>query len=67
MRMILLDMRGLLLRDEWEIRLAVIENEDVAFAVPFFSFSPHIASRFDAKGRSQTLIELEKSMEKVLE
>ena len=35
--MILVDMRGLLPRDEWEIRLAVITIEDVAFAVPFFS------------------------------
>ena len=35
--MILVDMRWLLPRDEWEIRLAVITIEDVAFAVPFFS------------------------------
>ena len=35
--MILMDMRGLLPRDEWGIRLAVIEIEDVAFALPFFT------------------------------
>ena len=35
--MILLDMRGLLPRDEWGIRLAIITNNDVAFAVPFFT------------------------------
>jgi hypothetical protein len=35
--MILLDMRGLLPRDEWGTRLAVIQTEDVAFAVPFFT------------------------------
>ena len=36
-RMILLDMRGLLPRDEWGIRLAVIQTEDVAFTIPFFT------------------------------
>ena len=37
MRMILLDMRGLLPRDEWGIKLAVIQIEDVPFVVPFFT------------------------------
>ena len=65
-RMILLDMRGLLPREEWGIRLAVIQTEDVAFAVPFFTRSPHKSSRFDARGRSQTPIELEEFRLKVL-
>ena len=41
--MILLDVRGLLPRDERGIRLAVIKKEDVTFAVPIFTQSPHIS------------------------
>ena len=43
LRLILLDMGGLLPRDERGIRLAVIKKEDVTFAVPIFTQSPHIS------------------------
>ena len=65
--MILLDMRGLLPRDEWGIRLAIIRIEGVGFAALSFILIPHKSIGFDAKGCSQALIGLEKSMEKVLE
>ena len=63
--MILLDMRGLLPRDEWGNRLAIMKIEDVAFAVPFFACSPHKSTGFDVKGRSQSPIGLEVFIEKV--
>ena len=65
--MILLDMRGLLPRDEWGIRLAVTENEDVAFVVPIFYRYLHKSTGFDARGCSQLPIGLENSYEKVQE
>lgn len=40
-RMILLDMRGLLPLDEWGTKLAVIKREDVTFAIPNFTQNPH--------------------------
>ncbi len=65
-RMILLNMRCLLLRDEWEYKLVVIEIEGAAFVLPVSPDCPHRCIGFDARVRTHALIDLEKSMEIVL-
>lgn len=62
---ILLDMRGLLPRDEWGNRLAVINTEDVAFVIPVFDRYPRKSTGFDSNSGSQSLIELGNTNRKV--